>query len=252
VKKSSAPSDKRLDELYREHPEGFVSARNQLVKDLRAAGERDEADRVKKLRRPTAAAWLINRAALTSPGQVEDFGETSRQLEEAQDQALEGKEEGAAEWRAAAAREREAAAAVVDVAESVARDAGHPASERALELVGETLQAAAADPELRERVLSGRVERERSAATLGTPAAGPPRRGDRKSAKRRDAAQSRRDLERLEADLADATAREERLRAQVERTSEALREEKAKLANSKRETTALKRRVNAAQRRALR
>jgi septal ring factor EnvC (AmiA/AmiB activator) len=104
---------------------------------------------------------------------------------------------------------------------------------------------------LRERVLSGRVERERSAATLGTPAAGPTPRRDRKSAKRRDQAQARRDLERLEADLADATAREAGLRAQVERTSDALREEKAKLANSKRETTALKRRVKAAQRRAL-
>jgi hypothetical protein len=246
---SAAASDQRLDELYREHPKEFVAARNQLVKDLRAAGERDEADRVKKLRRPTAAAWLINRAALTSPAQVEEFGEASRQLEDAQGRALEGKDEGGAEWRAAAAREREAAGAVVDVAERVARDAGHPASERALEQVGETLRAAAADPELRERVLSGQVERERSAATLGTPAAGPTPRRDRKSAKRRDQAQARRDLERLEAELADATAREERLRAQVERTSDALREEKAKLANSKRETTALKRRVKAAQRR---
>lgn len=115
---SPAASDPRLDELYREHPEGFVARRAQLVKDLRAAGDRDEADRVKKLRRPTVAAWLINRTALDSPEQLEEFAEASAQLEDAQARALEGKGQGAAEWRAAGAREREAADAVVDVAEA--------------------------------------------------------------------------------------------------------------------------------------
>src|SRR5918996_699303 len=108
VKKSRAASDEHLDELYREHPEGFVAGRDQLVKDLRAAGDREEADRVKKLRRPTVAAWLLNRAALTSPAELEEFSEASRQLEDAQGRALEGKDEGATAWRDAAAREREA------------------------------------------------------------------------------------------------------------------------------------------------
>jgi hypothetical protein len=242
-------SDQRLDELYREHPEGFVAGRDRLAKDLRTAGDRDEAGRVKKLRRPTVAAWLINRAALTAPARVEEFAEASRQLEDAQGRALEGKDEGAAEWRAAAEREREATGAVVEATEAGARDAGHSASGRALELVGETLRAATGDPELRERVLRGRVDREQSAATLGTPAVGAPRKRAG-SAKRRGLGQAGRELERLEGELADATAREERLRARVERTADALRDEKAKLADSKRETAALKRRVKAAERRA--
>jgi hypothetical protein len=242
-------TDSRLDELYREHPDEFVSGRNQLAKDLRAAGDRDEAERVKKLRRPSAAAWLLNRAALTSPAHLEEFAAASRALEEAQRRAIEGRDKGAEEWRAAAAGERDAIAAVLDLAARLARDAGHPATERALELAGDTLRAATADPELRERVLSGRLERERSGATLGAPA-GPPPRTDRKADRRRERAQASRDLERLEADLADATEREERLRAQVQRTEEALREEKAKLAESKRESAALRRRVKAAQRRA--
>jgi hypothetical protein len=249
---ASAPGEGRLDELYREHPERFVAGRDRLVKELRAAGDRDEAKRVGKLRRPTVAAWLINRAALSSPAQLEEFAEASRQLEDAQAGALEGRDEGAAEWRAAAARERDATAALVELAEGLARDAGHAASARALELVGETLRAATGDPELRDRVLRGRVERERSAATLGTPAGAPPRRGDRGSAKRRGLAQARRELERLEGELADAAGREERLRAQVEQTSEALRREKARLADSKRAAADLKRKVKAAQRRARR
>jgi len=252
VEKGKAASDQRLDELYREHPERFVAGRDQLAKELRSAGDGGEAERVKKLRRPTIAAWLINRAALTSPAQVEEFAEASRQLEDAQGRALEGKDDAAAAWRAAAGRERDAAGAIVELAESAARDAGHPASERALELAGETLRAATADPELRERVLHGRVEREQSAATLGTPPAGPPPRRDRRSAKRRDVAQAAREFERLEGELAEATTREERLAARVERTADALRQERAKLAESKRETANLKRQVKSAGRRAKR
>jgi hypothetical protein len=250
VGKSEAESDRRLDELYREHPGGFVAARNRLVKELRAGGDRDEADRMKKLRRPTVAAWLINRAALESPARLEEFAEASRQLEDAQARALEGKDEGAAAWRAAVERGRVATDAVIDLAESVGRDAGEPAGARVLELVGETLRAATGDPELRERVLRGRLEREQSAATLGTPAGTPPPRRTAASAKRRDRVQARRDLERLQGELAEATAREERLGAQVERATQALREEKTRLADSRRRTADLKRKLKAAERRA--
>jgi hypothetical protein len=250
VPNSRDASDERLNELYRDHPDEFVAGRNQLAKEIRAAGDRDEAERVRKLRRPTVAAWLINRAALTSPSRLEEFAEASRRLEEAQGKALEGKDEGASEWRAAAERETEATGAIVEIADSGARDAGHPPSQRALELVVETLRAASGDPELRERVLRGRVEREQSAATLGTLTVGPPPKRERRSAKQRGIAQARRELQRLRDELADATEREETLRARVEQTTQTLRREKTKLADSKRETAALKRQVKAAERRA--
>jgi hypothetical protein len=247
---SSAGFERRLDELYREHPEGFVARRNELAKELRADGDRDEAERVRKLRRPTVAAWLINRATLESPAQLKKFAEASRELEEAQRRALEGEDEGAAAWRAAAARESDVIGEIVDLAENGARDAGHPASGQALQLVAETLRAASGDLDLRERVLRGRVEREQSAATLGPLAAGPPRRRDRGSEKRRELAQARRDLGRLKDELGDASAREERLRARVEETEAVLRREKESLAEAKREATKLRRQLKAAQRRA--
>ncbi len=246
VGKHRAALEKRLDGLYREHPTKFVAARDRLVNELRADGDREGAQRAKKLRRPTAAAWLINRVALDSPQLVEDFAARSQAVEDAQRRALDGDEKATAEWRTAAAREREATAAVREAAERAARDAGHPAHARALELVVETLRAAGGDRELRGRVLRGRVEREQAAARLGIPASSPGRRA--KSARRRELAQAKRERAALERELADAAAREERLRIQVERGVEALRRDRAKLAESKRATRALRRRLKALER----
>jgi chromosome segregation ATPase len=243
-------SDERLDELYREHPGEFVAKRNALVKELRANGDRDEAERLRRLRRPTGTAWLINRVALDSPGLLEEFAAASQAVERAQREALAGADEAPSEWRTAAAREREAIAAVGEAAKRAARDAGHPANSRALELVVETLRAAGPDPELRDRVLRGRVEREQSAATLGIPALTRSTRRTADPGKRRAVAQARRELKILEGELAESAAREETLRKDVEETSEALSRGKAKLAKAKRETTALRRRLKAIERRA--
>lgn len=242
-------SEERLDDLYRERPQGFVAGRDELAKELRGAGDGDEAARVKKLRRPTAAAWAINRAALTAPRKAKAFAEASGRLEDAQARALEGGDEDASAFRAAAARENEARTALAEVAEQGARDAGDPLSDRSLELVVETLRAATADADLRDRVVRGRVEREQSGATIGAVPTGRPPKRDRRSDQRRKQAQARRELDRLEDELADATDHQERLSAQVERTTKALREEKRTLAEVKREASALKRRVAAARRR---
>ena len=239
-----------LDELYREHPDGFVAGRNELAKDLRGAGERDRADEVAKLRKPSVAAWLINRAALTSATEAEEFADASTELERAQRAALEGRDRGGEAYRAAAARERDASEALVRAAESAARDAGRPATDRNLELVRETLQAAAGDSELRDRVVRGRVERQQSAATLGALGAGPPPRRRPGSDKRRQVERARRELGRLEDQLARASARSERLRARVEEAGAALQREREKLAASEREMAELEREVDAARRRA--
>jgi hypothetical protein len=250
VAEGRSDPERRLDELYREHPDGFVAGRNELATEVRAAGDREEADRIRKLRRPSAAAWLVNRTALSSPESLQGFAEATRKLEDAQGRALEGDDEAVSVWRAAAAKQREANSAAVDTAAGLARDSGHSVPPRVLELVAETLQAAAGDAGLRERVMRGRLEREQTATTLGTPLAAPARRRDRAVAKRRDVAQAQRELERLREELEEAAERQERLRENVDRTAETLRQDKARLAEAKRETTALRRRVSAAERKA--
>jgi hypothetical protein len=248
--KDSRTTDQRLDELYREHPEGFTAGRNQLAKELRASGARDEAERVKRLRRPSTAAWLVNRVAIDSPATLDAFGEASQELERAQSRAVEGRKGAATELRAAAARERDAVAAVLEEAERGARSTGHPPNARTLDLVTDTLRAASGDPRFRERVRAGRVERERTAATLGAVPDNVPSRPSVGSEKRREVAVAQRELKRLNEELERATAAEERLREHVDRATEALRADKQKLAESKRDATRLRRELKAAERRA--
>ena len=50
-------------ELFALDPQEFVRERDTLAKQLRADGDRDEAARVKALRRPTVAAWALNQVA---------------------------------------------------------------------------------------------------------------------------------------------------------------------------------------------
>lgn len=54
----------QLDALYAAPPAEFVSARNALAKSLDASGRRDDAARVKALKKPSTTAWAVNQLAL--------------------------------------------------------------------------------------------------------------------------------------------------------------------------------------------
>ncbi len=65
--KAGIDIEAELDTLYASPPSEFVSARNALVKTLEAAGRKDDAARVKALKKPNAAAWGVNHLALSAP-----------------------------------------------------------------------------------------------------------------------------------------------------------------------------------------
>jgi len=54
-------TDEIADRLYALPLEEFTQARNDAANDLRKAGRRDEAEEIKALRKPTAAAGAVNR-----------------------------------------------------------------------------------------------------------------------------------------------------------------------------------------------
>jgi hypothetical protein len=59
--------DAKLDALYAASLADFVAARNALAKSLDASGRKDDAARVKALKKPSAPAWAVNQLAFREP-----------------------------------------------------------------------------------------------------------------------------------------------------------------------------------------
>src|SRR6185437_8022067 len=59
----TAAPDAEAERLYALDPDEFVDARDAAVKALRGDGKRAEAAAVAKLRKPSVAAWVVNRLA---------------------------------------------------------------------------------------------------------------------------------------------------------------------------------------------
>src|SRR4051794_7025613 len=109
--------DGRIDELYDLPLEEFTAARNELVKELRPS-DREAAERVKEMRKPSAAAWALNQAVRGDPARLKEFLDAAGELRDAYEAFLGGGERDALEG--ATARERQAAAALADAAEEAA------------------------------------------------------------------------------------------------------------------------------------
>jgi hypothetical protein len=146
-----------VERLYGLDPAAFVAERDAAAKRLRQEGDRAGARVVAGLKRPTAAAGIVNRVVRAAPDGVEELRGAADALAEA---AAAG---DPAALRAATARERQAVEALVQVAREVDPDL----PQQTLQHVRETLHAAGIDPDQRDQALSGRLEKEVVAAGLG-------------------------------------------------------------------------------------
>ncbi|HVE92785.1 MAG TPA: hypothetical protein VNE62_10895, partial [Actinomycetota bacterium] len=81
-----------LDELYGVRPDEFVTVRDRLAKELRAAGDKERAAGVKALRRPTPSAWAVNQLARSHPHELKEAVEAGDRLRLAQRRAASGAE----------------------------------------------------------------------------------------------------------------------------------------------------------------
>ena len=177
-----APSAE-LDRLYALPLEEFTAERDALAKRLRKEGERDAAEAVKALKKPSVAAWAVNQVRRDRPDDVRRLIEVTEELHRVY-----------AGLSAAGARERLAEAAdmqrdlirsLVRCAEQLLEAGGHRANEQTLGKVADTLRAAALDEDLREQVSAGRVVKEQRAAGLGPLESLPP--PPKKAAKKAEA-----------------------------------------------------------------
>lgn len=66
----SGDLDDVTDELYGLAPSDFTARRNDLARQARSGGDRDLADAISALRRPTVSAWLLNQWSRRHPDRV--------------------------------------------------------------------------------------------------------------------------------------------------------------------------------------
>jgi hypothetical protein len=269
------------DELYGLPPSAFIPARDERAGQARAAGDRDLAGSIRKLRRPTVSAWLVNLLARDVPGQVGELLELGESLREAQ-QALAGDR-----LRELSTQRRRLVTGLVQEARRLAGQAGQPFGAQAEREVQDTLEAALADPAVAEAVRSGRLTTALSYAGLGSsvdvhgavavwpepaePPAQTRRRaapaGDHERAARRPAAPKRHAREtgtaqrdRREAEAAERARREAEAAEHARREAEAaernrqeaagdVREAQASLDEAEREVTSAREKHEARQRR---
>jgi hypothetical protein len=148
-----------VDPLFEGPPDAFVAARNALAKELRAAGEREVAAEVAKLRRPTATAYALNQVARHQPAVLAEALEARAVLRAATEGAGQGR---ATDLREATTADRAATRALVAVAREVlgSEDAG-----LAQRITG-TLLAAVLDDEVGAALRAGRLTAEQDASAL--------------------------------------------------------------------------------------
>ncbi|MFD5742775.1 hypothetical protein ACFXJM_13795 [Streptomyces massasporeus] len=155
--------DSVADELYALRPEEFTAARASAMASARTAGDRELAERIRALRKPSLAAWVSNLLVRSSPGEVEPLLRLGEGLRQAH-QDLDG-----TQLRELSRRQHALIRALSLQARQLAKEAGHPIGESVQREVENTLHAVLADPEAARAWAGGRLAKPLSAA-VGFPA----------------------------------------------------------------------------------
>lgn len=241
------------DELYGVPPADFIAARGDRVKEL--AGDKALAARVKELRKPAPAAFVVNLLARERRDDLEDLLALSSDLRAAQD-ALDR------EAITRLAKERRAlVAALARAGADLAADVGQKTPPAVVDAVAATLDAGLADPEAAVAIRTGRLLRPLQAIGLDpvdlAEAVAVPEAGSRAAAPRVTERPRPRAIDDSDAELARARTRADGVvtRAEADATAAAaeleeiegrLREARRALAAAEREAAALTQRRDAA------
>ena len=97
--------------LYGLPRDEFTGARNELAKRLRRDGRRPDAEKVKELRKPTAAAWIVNQVSRQARGDMKKLLSAGERMRKARTPT---------QLRTASGAEREAIARLLGRVEEVA------------------------------------------------------------------------------------------------------------------------------------
>lgn len=146
-------------ELYAIPPEEFTAAREERANQAKSSGDAALARELRKLRRPTNSAWLVNQLWRERNG---EFVELLSLAEQFRDGGLTGQR-----VRELSEQRRQLVRGLLAEAERLGTEAGVPASAEVIRQVEATLGAAVADPDAAEQVRSGRLEKPLSYVGFG-------------------------------------------------------------------------------------
>jgi hypothetical protein len=205
-----------LDGLYALPLEEFTKVRNDLAARLKKAHQRDLADAVRMLKKPSVVAWAANQLARNEPAPVRTLLDAAERLREAQQRALAGNAT-VEEVAEATLAERDAVRALLAGARALLGPRATPAL---LDRLGQTLRAAAIDEAARPLLELGRLTEEMKAVGFGPlEAVGPTRRrGDEVARAARERVTTLRATARAltdEAEAAEEAARDAERAAQI-------------------------------------
>jgi hypothetical protein len=157
-----------VDELYGLPLDEFTARRDELAKELRATGKRDRAAWVKALRKPSAAAWLLNQLAQTQKSDARRVLEKGDALRVAQERAL-ARQASREELAGATQEHAEAMRTLLSKAQGagVSRSSRRPAYRDHTRARGRDAPRDPFDDAVRAGFAVGRLTREHRAAGLG-------------------------------------------------------------------------------------
>ncbi|WIX82421.1 hypothetical protein QRX50_17455 [Amycolatopsis carbonis] len=135
--------DSVADDLYAGEPADFVASRTAAARAAKKAGDAELASRIQALRKPTTAAFFVNRLARDGSSALEELAELGDRLR-------------AAHASLAGEQLRELAQRRAELVRGVLRDAPDLSDSVARE-VEETLETVVADPDVARLVLAGRL-----------------------------------------------------------------------------------------------
>jgi hypothetical protein len=135
--------------LYGLRPAEFMAARSQFVREAKAAGDKENAAKIGKLRKPSQAAWALNLFARREPGELQRLGNLGTALRDAH-----GRFDGET-LRELSKQRHQLVRAMVAQVRDLAAEEGQKLSETVLRDVESVFTAALADPAVTETLKAG-------------------------------------------------------------------------------------------------
>jgi flagellar biosynthesis chaperone FliJ len=145
--------DTAVDALYVRPLDEFIAARDAVVRQATDSGDRLGAERVKRLPKPSVAAWVINQVAREHPEEIAALADLGDELRAATQERDRGR------VRALDHLRRQRTEGLVRTVREAGEVGGRPVSSAVLDRLTETLTAAVMDPDAAAVVRAGRLSR---------------------------------------------------------------------------------------------